>query len=436
MYCHKWLRNLKKKLGESIVAKKQQPIQIAFVGCGGMGLRHLYGLVELKRCGFETVELSAVCDINHDSAAHVAKVAQDELGVTPRVYTDFKDLLAKEKGLEAVNLVTDPISHHTHACAAFDAGIHVMVEKPMGVSVRACQVMIESAARSGCKLAVAENYRRDPTSRLFKAVLDAEVIGRPYLVLHNRIEGGGKIMAGTLWRHQKVSGGFLLETCVHYGDLLTYLLGEIEEVYAATAIFEEKRERKGTSRFYEHRLKKEPKSMRTDAEETATAILKFANGAFGQFITSMAGHGRALRTRQVYGARGSIDAPKDRTGKPIYVKLDDRDEISGDAVLELVPEFRLDETTQKLFGFERAGSYDLPFESVDRKLIAYEFQDFFEAIRDDRSPEVDGNSGLMSTAFVYAICESGHLGKPVSLKDVAADRINAYQKEINDNVGL
>ncbi|MCZ6678339.1 MAG: hypothetical protein O7E52_13940, partial [Candidatus Poribacteria bacterium] len=59
-----------------------------------------------------------------------------------------------------------------------------------------------------------------------------------------------------------------------------------------------------------------------------------------------------------------------------------------------------------------------------------------EAIREDRSPEVDGQGGLIATAFAYALCESGHLGAPVSLKAVAADEIHAYQAEINKNAGL
>ena len=306
----------------------------------------------------------------------------------------------------------------------------------MGVTVRACHVMMDSAKRNGCKLAVAENYRRDPMNRLLKAVIDGESIGQPYLMLHNRVAGGGSIMSGTLWRHQKRRGAFLIEVGVHYGDMMMYLMGEIDEIYAATAIFEAHRERKGVSRFYQHRMQGEPATIQPDAEETAMATLKFANGVFGQFTLSMAGHGRSVWIRQIFGAKGSIEAPSDRSGKPIRLKLDEGDELVGDAILDLVPDFRLDTITQKLFGFERSGSYDLPFEAIDRKLLAYEYQDFAEAIRNDRSPEVDGKRGLIATAFAYALCESGYLGKPVSLHAVAADEINAYQAEINESVGL
>ena len=413
-----------------------QPIQLALIGCGGMGLRQLHGMIELKQCGFDTFDLTAVCDLKLNHAAHVAGVAEAELGLKPRIYTGMEQLIAAEKNLDAIVLVTDTVSHHTLSCMAFDAGLHVMVEKPMGVTVRACHAMMDSAKRNGRKLAIAENYRRDPMNRLLKAVIDAEAIGQPYLMLHNRVAGGGQIMSGTLWRHQKRRGAFLIEVGVHYGDMMTYLMGEIDEIYAATAIFEAHRERKGVSSAYEHRMGGEPTTIEPDAEETAVATLKFASGVFGQFTLSMAGHGNSVRSRQLFGAKGSIEAPSDRSGEPIRLKLDEGDELVGDAVLDLVPDFRLDAITQKLFGSDRLGSYDLPFAAIDRKLLAYEYEDFAEAIRNDRSPEVDGKAGLIATAFAYALCESSHLGEPVSLQAIAADEINAYQAEINESIGL
>ncbi len=116
---------------------RTQPIRLALVGCGGMGLRHLYGLAELKRRGFDSVDLVAVCDIDSDHAAHVGGIANSKLGVKPNEYTDLQHLLSSERNLDAISLVTDPVSHHTLACMAFDAGVHVIVEKPLGVKVRA-----------------------------------------------------------------------------------------------------------------------------------------------------------------------------------------------------------------------------------------------------------------------------------------------------------
>ena len=90
----------------------------------------MYGLAELRRCGFDTFALAALCDRHRSSAEHVAHMAEAELGLRPRVYTDFRAMLEAERGLDAVNIVTDTRMHHVFALDAFAAGLHVAVEKP------------------------------------------------------------------------------------------------------------------------------------------------------------------------------------------------------------------------------------------------------------------------------------------------------------------
>ena len=75
------------------------------------------------------------------------------------------------------------------------------------------------------------------------------------------------------------------------------------------------------------------------------------------------------------------------------------------------------------------------FDEVDRKLVALELEDFAEAIRSGGEPEVTGRMGLDAVALIYSLLESGHLGQAVSFADVAEDRVNAYQQEINDARG-
>ena len=82
--------------------------------------------------------------------------------------------------LAAVVVTSDAGSHHVVACQAFDLGLHVLCEKPLGISMRACNRILAAQARAGKVLSVAENYRRDPMARLTKALLDAGAIGRPY----------------------------------------------------------------------------------------------------------------------------------------------------------------------------------------------------------------------------------------------------------------
>ena len=130
-------------------------IRLGLVGCGGMGTRHLYGLRELVQSPFSNVELCAVCDIRRENAELAALEAEKLMGVRPEIFTDLEEMARTVPDLAAVDVVTDPSVHHDVVCQALDLGLHVMVEKPMAITVKACRQMIEAAARNNRHLSVA-----------------------------------------------------------------------------------------------------------------------------------------------------------------------------------------------------------------------------------------------------------------------------------------
>ena len=420
-------------------------LQLGQVGCGGMGLRHVYGLAELRRCGFDTFALAALCDRHRSSAEHVAGVAEAELGLRPRIYTDLQAMLEAERGLDAVNIVTDTRMHHVFALDAFDAGLHVAVEKPMGITVRACRRMIEAGRASGRVLSVSENYRRDPMNRLTNALLRGGVIGEPRLAINVATSGGRGVRQVVAWRHMKERGGLILEYGVHTSDLTLYLMGGVQRVFAETHLWEKTRTMAETAQpmqgFYDHRVKEDAEKSETieaTAEDTGLALVRFASGAIGQTTYSDAAPGEPSDTDIIYGSEGSLRLPGSRAGRPIQVTLTGgRSPVSQEDLLAQAPDFRLDETTARMFGGrDRISSYDAAFEQPDRKLIAIELQDFADAITTSRRSEVTGEEGLDAVALSYSILESGHLIQPVSFDDVRSDRVNAYQQEINEAVGM
>jgi predicted dehydrogenase len=410
-------------------------IPLAIVGCGGMGHRHLYGLAELA--GVEgaarSFDLVGACDPNGENAASLAAEAESRLGRRPVVARDLAELKRLAPGVAAVDICADPRHHHTLAGEAFAAGWHVMVEKPMGLTVRACRVIQEAASRAGRRLSVAENYRRDPINRLARALLDAGTIGAPRLAIHTSLGGSDRILIST-WRHQKTASGVLLDVGVHYADMLEYLLGEVTEVVAETRLHEPVRVSAGTqgqptSGFYARWPL--PPSTECTAEDAAYALLTFAGGAVCQYTEDHAGHGAGLWQRTIHGARGSLNLPNDRSGRPLAVTLSDGTRYEGEEALGLVPDFRLDPLTAALFGSERLGRYGFPFEETDRKLIAVEYGDFARSIQSDAPPEVGGEIGTRAVALSYAILESGHAHRPVALADVLSGQVSAYQAEID-----
>ena len=420
-------------------------LQLSQVGCGGMGLRHVYGLIELKRTGFDTFDLVAVCDLHQSVADHVAGVAEDGLGLRPRTYTDLDAMLEGERGLDAMDIVTDTRTHHTFALKAFDAGLHVAVEKPMGLTVRACRQMIDGARRAQRVLSISENYRRDPMNRLVKAILQSGAIGEPRLLIAMSTGGGRNVRQVAAWRHLKLRGGVLLEYGVHTSDLVLYFMGPVDRVFAETSIWEKKRYLSQAPshlhRFYGHREKEdidEAEYVSATAEDMGLAVLRFASGAAGQITFSDATPGQALHADAIYGSDASLVLPGSRSGKSVTIVMEGSDEpLAEQDVMALVPDFELDDVTARFFeAHTRLASFEMPFDEVDRKLISIELQDFAEAILTGRNPEVTGEVGLGAVALSYSVLESGYTAQPVIFRDVLEDRTNGYQAEINESVGL
>jgi predicted dehydrogenase len=417
-------------------------INLAIVGCGGMGHRHLFGLAELERAGWNRFTLVAACDPVRANAESLADQAMQLLGTRPVVVASHEELAALE--VAAVDITTTPRSHHVLAVDAMRRGWHAMVEKPLGLTVRSANRIRQAARETGRVLSTAENYRRDPVNRLAKALLDAGTIGTPRFVLHHVVDGGNQMFI-SVWRHQKDQSGVLLDVGVHYADMLEYLLGPIESVFAHTRLHEPLRHNAAASGgqalanpsgVYSRWQKEMPATFQATAEDAVYATLLFQNGTVGQYIEDHAGHGPNIWARQIYGSQGALSLPNDRTGRPIVLHLPGQTELSGVALLDLVPGFRLDAVTASLFGGERLAGYDFPFEQVDRKLIAVEYADFAEAIAAGRAPEVDAEQGARSVAVSYALLESGALGRPVSVAEALDEQGGEYQREIDATLGF
>ncbi len=416
-------------------------LRLAIVGCGGMGHRHLYGLIELHRAGWQDIELVGACDPVIANANSLADQAFEAFGSCPTVVASLEELAALD--IDAVDITTTPRSHHTVANDAMARGWHVMIEKPLGLTVRACNQIRTAARQSGRIVSVAENYRRDPINRLARALLDAGAIGTPRFAIHHVIDGGDQMLI-SVWRHQKDQSGVLIDVGVHYADMLEYLLGPIESVYAQTRLHEPLRKNAAAtggattnpSGVYGRWQKEMPANFEATADDAVYATMLFKHGAVGQYIEDHAAHGQHLWSRRIYGSAGSLDLPNDRTGGTISLVKPEQGELSNGQLLDLVPNFRLDPVTAALFGGERLTSYAIPFAETDRKLLAIEYAEFAEAIRSQQPPEVDVEQGARSVAVAYAWLESGLLGRPVTVADVLNEQIGEYQYSIDLGLGL
>jgi len=417
-------------------------IRLAIVGCGGMGHRHLFGLNELRRAGWDEFALVGACDPVRANAESLANQAAEFFGSRPSVVADLDQLAAL--GVEAVDVTTTPRSHHTIVAAALAHGWHTIVEKPVGLTVRASNIIRRAASESGRVISVAENYRRDPINRLAKALLDAGAIGTPRLLIHHSIDGADQMLI-SVWRHQKDQSGVLIDVGVHYADIMEYLLGPIDSVYAQTRLHERIRHNPAATGgtptanpagVYGRWQREMPATFEATAEDAAYATLTFRHGQVGQYIEDHSGHGQRLWARQIYGSAGSLSLPVDRTGETISLQLEGQPEIRSAALLDLVPDFKLDPVTASLFGGERLAEYAFSFAETDRKLLAVEYADFAAAIGGQHPPEVDAEQGARSVAVSYALLESSLAGRTVTVAEVLAETIDGYQRSIDEGMDL
>lgn len=418
-------------------------IPLAIIGSGGMGTRHLFGLTELEQAGLNPFDLVAVCDIDSSRAEALAGAAESRLGRRPRTGTSIAD--AAQLGAAAVDITTVPQFHHTLAAEAIGLGLDVMVEKPVGLTIAAAQQLADQVSGTDRVLSVAENFRRDPTNRLVKALIAGGVLGEPRY-FHQSSGGGGNLMAISMWRHMKDESGILFDAGTHYTDMMEYYLGPVTSVYAQMRLFEKIRYNPAATGgapasnpggVYGQSQAAMPAQFEATAEDALYAMVNFASGAIGQYAENRAEHGRTSWARSVHGSTGAVEIPKDRSGEPLVLTLESTRTYTGAEILPLVPDFQLDDVTATLFGGPQATAYGKDFETVDRLLLAVEYAEFGQAIGSRSKPEVGLEEGLRAIALCYAMMESGAAGGTiVTVDDVLNGTVRDYQRSIDAAIGI
>ena len=291
-------------------------------------------------------------------------------------------------------------------------------------------------------LSIAENYRRDPISRLAKALLEVGAIGDIRTVLDFSAGGGRSASAGG-WQYLRKQGGSILESGVHNADMQIYLAGPVNQVTGKVRLQEHERIFKGT------RVKGVSRSLRPHLSQCSgsrcpdlmMATLEFESEALGQWLYDQAAHGPRFRRFTIFGSDGQIDLPSVRTGQPLRLYRDDHDGVlDDDDVLAFVPDFSLDDRAARFFGGERLARYDRSGSGVggggDLNILAMELAELLDAM-DNRTPvEVGAEEGLLAVALVMACHESSEAGRTVRMEEVVGGSLNTYQNVANRELGI
>lgn len=161
-------------------------MKVAIVGCGKISLSHISALQELA-----DIEICAVCDRDEQRAREAAQAANGA-----RIYNDLGLLIERERPT-AVHILTPPATHAALAIQAMEAGCHVIVEKPMCLSVAEADSMIAAAKANRVKLATCHNYLFKPSISKARELVKSGAIGQTVFVnTYYGLSGEGNSYAG------------------------------------------------------------------------------------------------------------------------------------------------------------------------------------------------------------------------------------------------
>ncbi len=337
---------------------------------------------------------------------YVSDVHPDTL---PDCYPDVEAMLAA-RAVDAVLLLTPVDLHHTQALQCLRAGVHVLCDKQLAVSMRAARAMVYEAERRALTLGVAEGVLYDTTARLQRFAVEAGLLGRVEMMLLGGVGGAWSpdlICAKTPWRHRKLraGGGPSIDIGVHQFDHVRSVAGEVTEVMAMTArLAPERVTRDAAGRVLER--------IAPDVEDTYQALFRLAGGGTGHLAFSWGGHGEATfwpGGPVVYGSQGVLK------GRRLLAEDGTQTELEGQVPAPL------------LAGWFPGGLRDTK---------ALQFLDFLRAIEAGRQPEASGRQGLHDLACAFAILESAEARRAVTPGEVLSGECDAYQLEIDRALGL
>jgi predicted dehydrogenase len=346
-------------------------VGFAIVGCGMIARFHARALAEVPNA-------RVVALVSRNPAN--AKAIAEQLNLTCDVYTDLASVLARGD-VNAVIVTTPSGAHMEPAVAAAEAGKHVVVEKPLEISLERCDRIIDACARHRVQLCTIFPSRFGDANLALKQAVEAGRFGR--LTLGETTckwwrpqsyydEGG--------WKGTRAldGGGALMNQAIHNVDLLLWLMGSVTHINGFTAMLAH---------------------QRIEVEDTAVACLRFANGALGVIQATTSVHPGLPKTIAIHGDKGTVVIEQDDVVR-----------------WELTPETDEDKAVRQRFAVKTgaSGGSSNPA-AISHVGHARQLADFVRAIETGGKPLVDGREGRKAVEVILGIYRAAATGQVVSL---------------------
>jgi UDP-N-acetyl-2-amino-2-deoxyglucuronate dehydrogenase len=346
-------------------------IGAGIIGCGMIARFHAAALAEIPG-----VRLVALQSRREENAAKV----RDAVGSTATRYPTVESLL-KHPGLDLVIICTPSGNHLEPALQAAAAGKHIVVEKPLEISLERCDALIAGCAKYGVQLCTIFPSRFADANITLKQAVDAGRFGRLTLgettvkwwrTQQYYDEGGWK---GT---QALDGGGALMNQAIHNVDLLQWLMGPVAKISAMTAMLAHER---------------------IEVEDTAVACLQFQSGALGVIQATTSVWPGLPKTIGIHGSTGSA-------------VVEQEDLLRWEFATELPTDVDVRQRFAQKVGASGGSSNPA---AISHEYHRRQLADFIDAIQHQRAPQVDGREGRKAVEIILAIYEAARTGRTVEL---------------------
>jgi predicted dehydrogenase len=339
------------------------------VGCGMISQFHARAIAELRGA-----KLVACCDALAASAERFA--AANDCTAYPTL-----DAMLADPKVSVVTIATPSGAHMDPAVAAARAGKHVIVEKPLEVTLRKCDRIIRECEKNNVQLATVFPSRfHDSSVKLKRAIEGGRfgqlTVGDAYVKWYRTQE----YYDSGAWRGTWAldGGGALMNQAIHSVDLLVWLMGPVVEIRAQTALLAHKR---------------------IEVEDTAMATLRFANGALGMIEATTAAYPGYLKRIEIHGSAGSAVLEEEDLKAWDFAKPRKEDK----AILDEMKKHK-----------SSGGGASDP-SAIGHHGHTMQFRDVLDAIRKRHPPSIDGHEGRRSVEIILGIYKAAENGKAVQL---------------------
>lgn len=195
-------------------------INFVLIGCGRIGNRHAEHILNFGN-------LLAVCDTDQEKALSFGK------SFNCNSYFSLEDLFLNEKKAQVASICTPNGLHASHTIKSLNAGLHVLCEKPMALSVHDCGEMIKAAENANRRLFIVKQNRFNPPVAAVKKAIDEGKFGKIYSVQLSCFWNRNEDYYKNSWKGtRELDGGTLFTQFSHFVDLLYWMIGDIKKVYA------------------------------------------------------------------------------------------------------------------------------------------------------------------------------------------------------------